>query len=42
MGNFNDIKSVIVKASEFIKSQVSNEKYERIETILKRRLKYLE
>ena len=42
LGNFNDIRSVIVKASESIKSQVSNKKYERIETILKRRLKHLE
>ena len=42
LGNFNGIKSVIVKASESIKSQVSNKKYERIETILKRRLKHLE
>ena len=42
MGNFNDMKAVIVKASEFKKSQVPKKKYERIESILKRRLKYLE
>ena len=42
MGNFNDMKAVIVKASEFKKSQVSKKKYERVESILKKRLKYLE
>lgn len=38
----SDIKTAIVKASEYAKFQTSEKKYERIESLMKRRLKHLE